>query len=109
MKRFVAGVAAAAAVFGLGLAATGTAQATTYCPGQGYLAKDPWPGFDRSVCHNYHYDMVDGRPGNVDDDTGIFHPWQDWNPAPVDPNAPHGTQCIGLVPIGDGDWRQCYL
>lgn len=110
MKWIATALAAAATVsagLGLGLATAGSAQATTYCPGQGYLAEDPWPGFDRSVCHHYEYAPgPDGTGGMLDDDTGIFHAWAPAPPPP--PDAPHGAVCIGPIVISGPAW-QCAL
>jgi hypothetical protein len=105
MKRLVAGLAAAVAVSGLGLLTAGVAQAKpTYCPGPGYyLHEDPWPGFDRSVCHTYHYEVRGQVHGMVDDDTGIFHPWER-QPSPAAP-APPPAPC----PSNGLDWRYCFF
>jgi hypothetical protein len=98
-------VSAGMGVTALGLA--GTAQAVTWCPGDGsVLNKAPWPDFDWTACHHWHY-AFQGAMGNVDDDTGIFHPSEDGPPVP--PSDPsHGAVCIGTVAISGPAW-QCAL
>jgi hypothetical protein len=114
MKRLTAGLATTTLVSaGMGLAAlelAGVAHADpiTWCPGDGSTLREaPWPDFDWTRCHHWHYDTQAGLPGNVDDDTGIFHPWPGF---PVGP-SPHPTNplCIGEVLIGPGDPRLCLL
>jgi len=116
MKRtLIAGLATAALVSGglglagLGLAGVAQADGTTWCPRDGsYLAKAPWPGFDWTVCHHWHYDNQGGRPGQVDDDTGIFHPWDGFDPS-APPPPPNPPECIGLFPLPGADPSHCVI
>jgi hypothetical protein len=114
MRRLIVGLATTAVVSaGMGLAAVGPAGVAqagpiTWCPGDGStLNKAPWPGFDWTRCHHWHYDTQAGLPGMVDDDTGIFHPAEGF---PLPPSNPPPNQiCIGQTLIGPGDPKKCLL
>ena len=94
---------------GLGLAGVAQADPITWCPRDGsFLAKAPWPGFDWTVCHHWHYDDQGGRPGNADDDTGSFHPWDGFDPSATPP-PPNPPECIGLFPLPGVDPSHCVI
>ncbi|BBX48015.1 hypothetical protein GCM10009641_09410 [Mycobacterium cookii] len=90
MKRLICGAAAGVLVWGgvAGVLGAGTAQASTWCPGQ-YV----WPGlratgWDLSVCHEYHEQCP----------IGVHYPCPDYIAEGPEPPTPPGLNFCPIPP-----------